>query len=236
MSINLTVPHILFSKGMYVNVTNALTISFVILITASNIMMRESADASSLLSSYYLARLNTNSELQSPQQKVLQHVSLFESISPPPDFAFSYSSGIVGETNNTINSEHNVYIKENRGTRLTSITFSLSAAQMQTIWASAIEKDFFQIKNNFTENCDISGNCVLVTPEHYYMLKIAGNNKTHTVIARDAYAFPQDDKYQKFKSLVNEIDSIVLTTLSQENQNSNHTVPSNDPKPERGFL
>jgi hypothetical protein len=179
MFINLTIPHILFSKGMCINVTNALIVSFVILITASDIIMTENADASSLPSSY-LARLNGNYELQTPQQKVLQHVSPSESISPSTDFAFSYSFGIVGETNNTISSEHNVYIKENRGTQPTNITFSLSAAQVQIIWTSAIEEDFFQIKNNFTENCDSSGNCVLVTPERYYILKITGNNNTHS--------------------------------------------------------
>lgn len=204
------------------------------MLTTSDVMMRENVDAS--LSSD-LARLNSDYKLQTLQQKVLQNVSPFASILPPADFAFSYSFGIIGETNNTVSSEHNVYIKENEGARPTNITFSLSAAQMQSIWTSTIETAFFQIKNNFTDNCDMRGNCVLVTPEHYYILKITGNNTTHTVIAHDGYAFPQDEEYQKFKSLVDQIDRIAATILSQENDNNNNnTIPSNDQEPERGFI
>ncbi len=204
------------------------------MLTASDVMMRENAYAS--LSSD-LPRLNSDYQLQTLQQKVLlQNVSPFASILPPTDFAFSYSFGIIGETNNTVSSKHNVYIKENEGARPTSTTFTLSEAQMQDIWTSTMETGFFQIKNNFTENCDKSGNCVLVTPEHYYSLKITGNNITHTVIAHDGYAFPQDDEYQNFKSLVNEIDRMVVTILSQENGNNNNALPSNDREPERGFI
>jgi hypothetical protein len=234
MPINLALHHILFSKGAYANVAKALIISFVVL-TASDVMMRENADAS--LSSSDLARLNSDHKLQTLQQKVLlQNVSPSASILPPADFAFSYSFGIVGETNNTVSTQNNVYIKEDVGARPTSITFTLSAAQMQSIWTSAIETRFFQIKNNFTENCDNGGNCILVTPEHYYILKITGNNSTYTVIARDGYAFPQDDEYQNFKSLVGEIDRMVVTILSQENGNNNNALPSNDRAPERGFI
>ena len=235
MPINLDLHHILFSKHVCVNVTKALIISFAIL-TASDIMIWKNADAS--LSSSDLARLTSDYKLQILQQKVLlQNVSPFTSTLPPADFAFFYSFGIIGETNNTISSEHDVYIKDNEeGARPTNITFTLSEAQMQSIWTSAIETGFFQIKNNFTENCDKSGNCILVTPEHYFILKITGNNNTHTVIARDGYAFPHDEEYQKFKSLVDEIDSMVVKILSQEDDNNDETMPSNDREPERGFI
>ncbi len=232
MPINLALHHILFSKRMCVNVTKVLIIPFAIL-TASDVMIRENADAS--LSSD-LPRLHSDYKLQTLQQKVLQNASPSTSTLPPADFAFFYSFGIIGETNNTVSSEHDVYIKEEAGTRPTSITFTLSAAQMQSIWTSAIETHFFQTKNNFTENCDKSGNCVLVTPEHYHSLKITGNNKTHTVIAHDGYAFPQDDEYQNFKSLVDEIDRMIVTILSQENGNNDNALPSNDREPERGFI
>jgi hypothetical protein len=203
------------------------------MLTASDVMMIENAYAS--LSSD-LVRLNSDYKLQTLQQKVLENMSTFASILPPADFAFSYSFGIIGETNNTVSSEHDVFIKENVGARPTSITFTLSAAQMQSIWTSTMETHFFQIKNNFTENCDKSGNCVLVTPEHYYSLKITGNNITHTVIAHDGYAFPQDDEYQNFKSLVDEIDRMIVTIRSQENGNNDNALPSNDREPERGFI
>jgi hypothetical protein len=232
MSLNLALHHILFSKGACINMTKALIISLV-MVTTSDIMMRENVDAS--LSSD-LARLNSDYKLQTLQQKVLQNVSPFASILPPADFAFSYSFGIIGETNNTVSSKHDVYIKEEAGTRPTSITFTLSAVQMQSIWTSTMETRFFQIKNNFTEDCDKSGNCVLVTPEHYHSLKITGNNKTHTVIAHDGYAFPHDEEYLNFTSLVDEIDRMVVTILSQENGNNDNALPSNDREPERGFI
>jgi hypothetical protein len=235
MPINLALDHILFSKGICVNVTKALIISFAIL-TTSDVMIKENADAS--LSSSDLARLNTDHKLQTLQQKVSLNASPSTSTLPPADFAFSYSFGIIGETNNTVISEHNVYIKENEGARPISITFTLSETQMQSVWNSTIKTDFFQLENNFTENCDKSGNCVLVTPEHYSILKVTGNNNTHTVIAHEGYAFPHDDEYLKFKSLVDEIDRVIKTILSQENDNNNNenTMPSNDREPERGFI
>jgi hypothetical protein len=196
-------------------------------------MINENADAS--LSSD-LARLNNDYNFQTLQQKVLQNASPFTSTLPPADFAFVYSFGIIDETNNTISSEHNVYIKDIEGTRPTNITFTLSEASMQDIWASIIETGFFQIENNFTENCDESGNCVLVTPEHYSILKVTGNNITNTVIAHEGYAFPNNEEYQKFKNLVDEIDRMSVAILSQENDNNNNAIPSNDREPERGFI
>jgi hypothetical protein len=235
MSLNLAPHYILLSNGACVNLIGALIISFIILTTASGVIMRENANAS--LSSD-LARPNSDYKMQTLQQMVLQNVSSFASISPPRDFAFSYSFGIVGETNNTVSSDHNVYIKENEGTQPTNITFALSAAQLQRIWTSTIETHFFQIKNNFTDNCDRSGNCVLVTPEHYSILKITGNNNTHTVIAREGYVFPQNQEYQNFKNLVAEIDRMIALTMlpRQDGANNNNSMPSIDREPERGFL
>ena len=93
MSINLALHHILFSKGACANITTVLIISFVVL-TTSNVMMRENAYAS--LSSSDLARLNSDYKLQILQQKVLlQNVSPFTSTLPPADFAFFYSFGIL---------------------------------------------------------------------------------------------------------------------------------------------
>ena len=56
------------------------------------------------------------------------------------------------------------------------------------------------------------------------------------MIAHDGYAFPQDDEYQNFKSLVDEIDRMIVTILSQENGNNDNALPSNDREPERGFI
>jgi hypothetical protein len=237
MPINLVPPHILLSKhGLCMNVTKALIISFAIL-TASDIVIWKNADA--LLSSD-LARLNSDYKLQTLQQKVSLNASPLISALPPSDFAFSYSFGIIGETNNTVSSEHNIYIKkDNEGTQSTNITFTLSEAQMQDIWTSIIETGFFQTKNNYTENCDESGSCVLVIPEHYSILKVTGNNSTHVVIAREGYAFPSNEEYQKFKSLVDEIDRMIVAPLSQENdgnRNNDNAIPSNDREPVRGFI
>jgi hypothetical protein len=237
MPINLALCPILFSKERWVNVTKALIMLCIILI-ASNLAVWQNAEASSSSDLARLSELRGDYQLQTPQQKLLENVSALSSTLPPADFAFSYSFGIIGETNNTIISEHNVYIKDIEGAQPTNITFTLSEAQMQDIWTSTIEMGFFQIKNNFTENCDESGNCVLVTPEHYSILKVTGNNSTHTLIAREGYAFPQNEEYQKFKSLVDEIDRMTVAILSQEhgNNKNNNAIPSNDGEPERGFI
>ncbi len=232
MPINFVIDHILFSKCDWVKFTKALIISLGILTTTSGVMINENADASSS----DLARLNNDYNFQTLQQKVLQNASPFTSTLPPADFVFVYSFGIIDETNNTISSEHNVYIKDIEDARPTNITFMLSEASMQDIWDSIIETGFFQIENNFTENCDESGNCVLVTPEHYSILKVTGNNITNTVIAHEGYAFPNNEEYQKFKSLVDEIDRMRVAILSQENDNNNNAIPSNDREPERGFI
>ena len=230
MPIDLTLPHILFSKHVCGNVAKILLIFFAMITTTSDVIMKEHAAAS--LSSD-LARLNNDYKFQTLQQNILQNVSQFVSTLPPVDFAFSYSFGILDETNNTISSEHNIYIKDNGGNRPTNITFALSEAQMQNIWNSIMETGFFQIKNNFTENCDNSGTCVLVMPEHYSILKVTGNNSTHSVIAHEGYAFPHDEEYQKFKSLIDEIDSMIETVVYQDDNNN---IPSIDREPKRGFI
>jgi hypothetical protein len=233
MPINFVIDHILLSKCDFVKFTKALIISLGILTTTSGVIINENADA--LLSSD-LARLNNDYNFQTLQQKVLQNASPFTSTLPPADFTFVYSFGIIDETNNTISSEHNVYIKDIESARPTNITFTLPEASMQDIWASIIETGFFQIENNFTKNCDESGNCVLVTPEHYSILKVTGNNITNTVIAHEGYAFPNNEEYQKFKSLVDEIDRMSVAILSQENDNNSNAIPSNDRESERGFI
>jgi hypothetical protein len=193
-------------------------------------MMDKNADASLL--SHLTWFNNDDHSWQTVQKQDLQDVQISSLFLPPPgDFQFLYSFGIIGETNNTVSSEHHLYLKENTGARPINITFTPSAAQMQRIWMAAEEIGFFQIRNNFTETCDNRGNCVLVTPEHYHVLKITANNTTKIVIAREAYAFQHDQEYQKFKSLVEQVDRIII--MSQENK---ETVPSDHSEPERGYL
>ena len=204
-------------------------------------MINKNADTAMLSP---LTRLNNysnhiNDTLQPPHEQHLRYVSTITStliLHPPADFEFLYSFGIIAESNNTLSSERHEYLKENVGARPTNITFTLSPTQMQKIWVAAAETGFFQITNNFTETCDPSGKCILVTPEHFYILKITGNNTTHTVIAHDGYAFPQDEEYQKFKSLVDELDRMVATILSQNEIDNDYTLPSNDREPERGLI
>ncbi len=124
MSLNLAPHYILLSNGACVNLIEALIISFMILTTASGVIMRENANAS--LSSD-LARLNSDYKMKTLQQKVLQNVSSFASISPPRDFEFSYPFGIVGETNNTISLIIMSISKKMKVYQLTNITFALSA-------------------------------------------------------------------------------------------------------------
>ncbi len=234
MPFNLVPAHILLSKhGLCMNATKALIIFFAML-TASDVVIWKNAEA--LLSSN-LTRLNGDYNLQTFQQEVLHNETSLTSALPPSDFAFTYSFGVIDETNNTVSSELNFYIKDNEGTEPTNITFTFSEAQMQDIWTSIMKTGFFQVKNNFTENCDESGNCVLVTPEHYSILKVTANNITHIVIGHEGYAFPNNVDYQKFKSLVDEIDRTIITILSQNHNNDNEdAIPSTNREPERGFI
>jgi hypothetical protein len=201
------------------------------MLTAFDVLRGENVAAS--LSSD-LARVTGGYKIQPLSQIVLNNVLSFTLFFPPSDFAFFYSFGVIGETNSTVNTKYDVYIKQNENARPTSMKFTLSPEQKQSIWTSIIETDFFHINNNFTRNCDVGGNCKLATPEHYYILKITENNNIHTVIARDGYVFPQDEQYQKFKSLLNEIDRMILAIIPKENHNN--AVPSSNQEPERGFL
>jgi hypothetical protein len=217
---------------MSTKATNALMISLLVL-SYSVVMIDKNADASMLSP---LTRLNNhiNHTWQPPPEQHLSDVSTIAStliLQPPADFEFLYSFGIIGETNNTLSSERHAYLKENLGARTTNITFTLSPTLMQKIWVAAAETGFFQITNNFTETCDSSGNCILVSPEHFYVLKITANNTTKTVIAREAYAFEHDQQYQNFKSLVVEVHR--LTIIPQEDE---ETVPSGQSEPKRGYL
>ena len=214
---------------------NALMISLLVL-SYSVVMIDKNVDASMLSPLTILNKHSNhiNHTWRPPQEQHLRNVSTLTStliLHPPADFEFLYSFGIIGESNNTLSSERHEYLRENVGARPTNITFTLSPTQMQEIWVAAAETGFFQITNNFTETCDTSGNCILVTPEHFYVLKITANNTTKTVIAREAYAFQHDEEYQNFKSLVVEVHR--LTIMPQEDE---ETVPSDQSGPKRGYL
>ena len=56
------------------------------------------------------------------------------------------------------------------------------------------------------------------------------------MIAREGYAFPYNEEYKRFKSLVDEIDRIVITILPHENDENNKTTPPNHSEPKRSYL
>jgi hypothetical protein len=110
MSLNLALHGLLFWKMPCPKALKILMISL-LLFSSSFVMMDKNADASS---SSYLTSLNDHHDKwQTLQIHDLQDVSAASSLilSPPADFEFSYSFGILGESNNTFSSAHGVYLK-----------------------------------------------------------------------------------------------------------------------------
>ncbi|MGH9879300.1 MAG: hypothetical protein ACRD5H_16850, partial [Nitrososphaerales archaeon] len=139
----------------------------------------------------------------------------------PDDFSLIYSYGIAKDI--TLDTKKGlIIVKTCDDPPLQNVTISLSKEQLQTIWHTALQNDFFTLPD-FTESCPPSGffgsSCVGIYPESSAMLQIMGYGQLHTVDLRQNYELNwrggEDGDFVKYKNIVALLEERILAEHKQ---------------------
>ncbi|HLC78320.1 MAG TPA: hypothetical protein VJH92_04300 [Candidatus Nanoarchaeia archaeon] len=166
--------------------------------------------------------LNDNSQIvgnESPQKFVNESNTNYPS-EKYPNFYIYYSFG-VSEVN-ILDTKNNLYVKDMICKPKMSYTLILTDDDKYLINKSLSDNDFFNLKNNFTTNCDVSGNCGMMSPSSSAALTVTLNNKVKTIIWRSEYLYPDDSDLIKFMKIQKVIEDII----SQREKAMNITQPT----------
>ncbi len=125
---------------------------------------------------------------------------------PASQYDLYYSFG-VGEKN-ILDTKNNLYVKDMVCDPSKKYDFQLTGAEKTKIYNSILENDLFNIKDEFTENCDWRG-CQEVTPLSISTLKITVDSKTKTIKWRANYINKDDPELKRFRNVVNVIQNII---------------------------
>jgi hypothetical protein len=139
---------------------------------------------------------------------------------PTYQFDIYYSFG-VGEIN-ILDTKNNLYTKDMVCDPSKEYDFKLTDYEKTEIHNSILQNDLFNIKDDFTENCDESGICQEVTPLSTATLIITIDEKIETIKYSANYIFPDDPELQKFQNVVMVIQDII----SQKEEEMNIKPPT----------
>ncbi len=131
-------------------------------------------------------------------------------------FDIYYSFG-VGEKN-IIDTKNDLYIKDMICDGLVEeYDFQLTEAEKMSIYNSVLENDLFTIKDEFTENCDLEGKCLAVTPLSTTTLKITLDGKTKIIKWSGDYIDEDDPELEKFQNVEKVIQNIIFQKEKEMN-------------------
>ena len=138
---------------------------------------------------------------------------------PTSQFDIYYSFG-VGEKN-ILDTKNNLYVKDMVCDPSKEYDFKLTDSEKTEIHNSILQNDLFNIKDEFTKNCGLSG-CQEVTPLSTATLKITVDDKTKIIKWSANYIFKDDPELQKFQNVVRVIQDII----SQKEEEMNIEQPT----------
>lgn len=122
-------------------------------------------------------------------------------------FDVYYSFG-VGEKN-ILDTKNNLYTKDMICDPSKEYDFKLTDSEKTEIYDSVLENDLWNIKDDFTENCDESGICQSIEPLSTATLTITTDEKTKTIKYSENYIFKDDPELQKFQNVVGVLQNII---------------------------
>lgn len=125
----------------------------------------------------------------------------------PEDFDIYYSFG-VGEQN-IFDMKNNLYVKDMVCDPIEKYTVQLSESDKIAIYNSILENDLFNIKGEFTKNCNSEGVCVTTTPLSTATLRITIDGKTKTIKWSANYIDRDDPDLKKFMNVEKVIQGII---------------------------
>ena len=122
-------------------------------------------------------------------------------------FNIYYSFGI-GEKS-VLDTGNNFFVKDMVCNSSKQYDFILNDDEMNEIYDAIIENDLLNIKDNFTENCDSSGNCLEVTPLSTSTLIINLNGQKKTIKYSANYFDENDLELKKLMGVQKIIQDII---------------------------
>lgn len=134
-------------------------------------------------------------------------------------FDIYYSFG-VGEKN-ILDTKNNLYVKDMVCNSSKEYDLQLAESEKTEIYNSILENDLFNIKEEFTENCDWKVICQEVTPLSTATLKITVDDKIKTIKWSANYIDKDDPELKKFQNVVKSIRDII----SQKEKDMNIEQP-----------
>ncbi|WP_158435222.1 hypothetical protein [Nitrososphaera viennensis] len=90
-------------------------------------------------------------------------------------------------------------------------TLVLSQQELERIWLSIQENDFFGLTEDFTKECpDFGGKCVIREPSNRIVLEVAADGKTKRIGFDENYALNHDNaELDRFMQVVNTIQGVL---------------------------
>ena len=134
-------------------------------------------------------------------------------------FDIYYSFG-VGEEN-IFDTKNNLYVKDMVCEDPRQYTIKLSDNEKNRIYNSIIENDLLNIKEDFTENCNLLGICKGVTPLSTSTLKIEFHGETKAIKWSANYYRNNDPDLNKFRS----VEAIIRDLISRKEAELNIEQP-----------
>jgi hypothetical protein len=132
----------------------------------------------------------------------------------PSDFQIFYSFG-VGE-GNVLDTKNNLYEKDMVSQPDKNYTFILSNSEKKEIYDVIILNDLFDLKDEFTKNCDIRG-CINVQPESGLTLKVTIEGKSKTIKWRSSYIDGKDSEIKRLFNVTGTINTIIQNKEKEMN-------------------
>jgi|GEM_PF-4940048 len=130
----------------------------------------------------------------------------------PSDFEIYYSFGVLEA--NVLNTGNNTYTKDicpppPEKHQRKEYSLSLTEPEKNAIYNSITENDVFNIKDDFTKNCDFMGSCMGVEPQEGATLKITANGLTKTIKWWNNYIGKDDPELKRFQNVEKVIQEII---------------------------
>ena len=130
---------------------------------------------------------------------------VFKLESFPDDFDFKYSFGV--DEKNSYDSKTELYVTDMVCDDPIITPVPLTDTEKTLIWDSLLENNFFQM-SDFTNNCDASGNCILMEPESKITLFATADGIKKSVSYRESYIGKNGEPYSRFNNIINSLNEI----------------------------
>jgi hypothetical protein len=137
----------------------------------------------------------------------------------PQDFELYYSVG-VGERN-ILDTRNNTYVHDMVCDPSIEYEMRLTESEKSEIYASVLENDLFNVKDDFTQNCNWLGYCSLMTPESGSTLTLTANGITKTIKRRGSYIHRNDPELERFEN----VEGVLLGIITRNKIEMNVTQP-----------